>query len=74
MRSRSLFSFLVASATPALASQQTSGLESCPGYIASNIATTSSGLTADLKLAGTACNTYGQDLDNLKLSVLYEAC
>ncbi|RDI77048.1 hypothetical protein Vi05172_g12975 [Venturia inaequalis] len=52
--------------------QSTSGLESCPGYTATNIATTSSGLTADLKLAGPACNTYGRDLDNLKLSVVYE--
>jgi alpha-glucosidase len=74
MRSRSLFSLIVVSATPALAYQQTSGIESCPGYAASNITTTSTGLTADLKLAGTACNTYGQDLDNLKLSVLYETC
>ncbi|TLD21839.1 Glycoside hydrolase family 31 [Venturia nashicola] len=52
--------------------QPTAGLESCPGYTASNIAPTTNGLTADLKLAGPACNTYGQDLDNLKLSVVYE--
>jgi hypothetical protein len=77
MRTRSLL--LVASASTALASeiisrQSTFGLESCPGYTASNVATTSNGLTADLKLAGAACNTYGQDLDNLKLSVQYETC
>jgi alpha-glucosidase len=65
---------LAASATEIHSRQSTSGLESCPGYTASNVATTSNGLTADLKLAGTACNTYGQDLDNLKLSVLYETC
>jgi len=68
---------LVASATSVsaiISRQSTSGLESCPGYTASNVATTSNGLTADLELAGAACNTYGQDLDILKLSVLYETC
>lgn len=74
---RNFFEFVsLASATSASVliteRQSTSGLESCPGYIASNVAKTSNGLTADLKLAGPACNTYGQDLDNLKLFVLYE--
>lgn len=47
-------------------------LASCPGYKASNVKTTSSSLTADLSLAGKACNAYGDDLKNLKLSVVYE--
>ncbi|TVY37447.1 putative alpha/beta-glucosidase [Lachnellula occidentalis] len=44
----------------------------CPGYTASNVKTTSSGLTADLNLAGPACNAYGDDLKNLTLEVVYE--
>lgn len=47
-------------------------LASCPGYKASNIKVDSSGLTADLKLAGTACNVYGTDLTDLTLEVVYE--
>lgn len=46
-------------------------LESCPGYRASNIKTTGSGLTADLTLNGPACNVYGTDLTDLKLVVEY---
>ena len=48
-------------------------LAACPGYKASNVKTTSSGLTADLSLAGRACNVYGDDLTSLKLSVVYES-
>ncbi|RAL61331.1 hypothetical protein DID88_009467 [Monilinia fructigena] len=44
----------------------------CPGYTASNIKTTSSSLSADLTLAGPACNTYGADLKQLTLKVVYE--
>ena len=44
----------------------------CPGYIAQNVSQTSTGLTARLKLAGSACNIYGTDLDNLILSVEYQ--
>lgn len=49
-----------------------SALDSCPGYKASNIKTTFSGLSADLTLAGKACNVYGDDLKNLKLAVEHE--
>lgn len=52
-----------------------SALESsitCPGYRASNIKTTTANITADLKLAGPACNVYGTDLLDLKLEVTYE--
>ena len=44
----------------------------CPGYAASNVQKTDSGLTADLKLAGAACNAYGDDLTDLKLTVEYQ--
>jgi alpha-glucosidase len=45
----------------------------CPGYAASNVETTDSSLTADLKLAGTACNIYSDDLLELKLLVEYQS-
>ena len=44
----------------------------CPGYTASNVVHSATGLTADLKLAGTACNVYGYDLGALKLLVEYQ--
>lgn len=47
-------------------------LTACPGYKASNIKTSSSTLTADLTLAGPACNIYGDDLKSLTLQVVYE--
>jgi alpha-glucosidase len=47
-------------------------LSSCPGYKATKIKTDHSSLTADLTLAGTACNVYGTDLTDLTLEVVYE--
>lgn len=47
-------------------------VDACPGYNATNVVTTSFGLTADLFLAGPACNVYGPDLVQLKLQVTYE--
>lgn len=44
-------------------------IDDCPGYEASNIKTTDGGLTADLSLAGEACNFLGYDLGKLKLAV-----
>jgi hypothetical protein len=49
-----------------------SDLNRCPGYKASNVKTSATGLTADLKLAGPPCNTYGTDLEKLRLQVTYE--
>lgn len=45
----------------------------CPGYSASNVVRTISGLSATLKLAGTACNLYGTDIDTLNLTVEYQS-
>lgn len=45
----------------------------CPGYSASNVVRTISGLTASLKLAGTACNLYGTDIETLNLTVEYQS-
>lgn len=47
-------------------------LAKCPGYKASNIKIGKSTLTADLTLAGKACNVYGDDLKSLTLEVEYE--
>jgi alpha-glucosidase len=47
-------------------------LSECPGYKASNVQTSATGLTADLTLAGAPCNTYGTDLEKLRLQVTYE--
>lgn len=47
-------------------------VSSCPGYAASNVETSSNGLTADLLLAGDACDAYGEDLEDLLLEVTYE--
>ena len=44
----------------------------CPGYEASNVVKSDSGLTADLTLAGDACNVYGTDLKDLKLVVEHQ--
>lgn len=47
-------------------------LSNCPGYKASNVQTSSTGLTADLTLAGAPCNAYGRDLEDLVLIVEYQ--
>lgn len=41
----------------------------CPGYRASNVVKTANGITADLNLAGAACNLYGTDITTLALAV-----
>jgi hypothetical protein len=64
---------IATAATSALQLQQTSGsLSNCPGYSASKVHEDGDTITANLKLAGTACNVYGQDLTDLKLLVQYE--
>jgi alpha-glucosidase len=44
----------------------------CPGYAASNVRSAGASLTADLALAGPACDVYGPDVRTLRLSVQYE--
>lgn len=48
------------------------GSQSCPGYKASNVQKSARSLTADLTLAGAPCNSYGKDLEDLKLLVEYQ--
>lgn len=47
-------------------------LDACPGYKAKNVSTFGPKLTADLVLAGKACNVFGNDIEKLKLEVTYE--
>lgn len=61
-----------AAAAAVLASRASLPFEQCPGYAASNVKQSGYTLTADLKLAGPACNTYGLDLIDLKLEVEYQ--
>lgn len=67
---------LAAVASASLIPRQSTGsaADACPGYKASNVATSyeESSFTATLTLAGTACNAYGTDLTDLVLSVNYE--
>lgn len=45
----------------------------CPGYTASNVQNTTAGFTADLSLGGDACNVYGNEIEQLTLTVEYQA-
>ncbi|KAF2753996.1 alpha-glucosidase [Pseudovirgaria hyperparasitica] len=53
--------------------QSTLELDQCPGYRITNVSKTSDSVTADLFLAGDACNTYGYDIEALKLQVNWES-
>ncbi|GAD99202.1 alpha-glucosidase, putative [Paecilomyces variotii No. 5] len=71
MRGITFISFV--SGAAALAVNHTSlPLEKCPGYKALNVKESGNTLTADLKLAGRPCNTYGIDIKDLKLEVEYQ--
>jgi len=70
-------SWVIASSTVRAASlsvRQSNDTEQldCPGYRATNVATTANGLTAQLTLAGTPCNVFGNDLEDLTLTVEYQ--
>lgn len=63
---------------PLLASVVASGstasanLDACPGYKATHVVTNGPALSAELTLAGEACNVYGPDVEKLTLDVTYE--
>ena len=62
--------FVANASAAALASRSATA---CPGYKATNVKTKQGSIvSADLTLAGAACNVYGTDLDNLVLQVDYE--
>ncbi|KAI0354754.1 hypothetical protein OH77DRAFT_1496667 [Trametes cingulata] len=47
-------------------------VSTCPGYTLSALQETDTGLTAQLNLAGPACNAFGHDVANLTLEVTYD--
>lgn len=47
--------------------------EKCPGYKAYNVRNTKLAITADLVLAGPACNVYGNDIEVLSLLVEHQS-
>ena len=59
-------------AAPLQSRAASKSLDVCPGYLASNVKYVHNGLTADLKLAGDACNVYGTDIEDLTLTVEYQ--
>ncbi|KAE8142571.1 putative alpha/beta-glucosidase agdC [Aspergillus pseudotamarii] len=63
---------LCASLAGAAVIESRTDTQQCPGYKASNVQENDRSLTADLTLAGKPCNTYGTDLQNLKLLVEYQ--
>ncbi|KAJ5088564.1 alpha/beta-glucosidase agdC [Penicillium angulare] len=69
---RGLFLFLKFSLVGAAAIGIRDSPDQCPGYNAINIIEHDNSLTADLVLAGDACDLYGSDLLNLKLLVEYQ--
>ena len=44
-------------------------LDACPGYKTTSVNVHGNAFTANLELAGKACNVFGQDIENLKLEV-----
>lgn len=51
---------------------QVAAVDDCPGYKASNVQQGDGKITADLSLAGDACNAYGDDITDLRLLVEYQ--
>jgi alpha-glucosidase len=64
---------ILSNASPLQLRSTSKSLADCPGYSASNVKYTHNGLTADLTLAGAACNIYGTDVEDLTLTVEYQA-
>ncbi|KAJ7352477.1 glycosyl hydrolases family 31-domain-containing protein [Mycena albidolilacea] len=67
MASKTLSFFIALAVTAAAAS-----VDDCSGYKATNVIQGDSYLQADLTLAGTACNVFGDDLPRLRLLVEYQ--
>lgn len=59
--------------TPTIYDDSAPDPQKCPGYKAANIAETKSGITADLTIAGSNCQAFGNDIANLVLEVNYQA-
>lgn len=69
---------LLGSVLPALAISvaqrrvSSASIDDCPGYTASNVQDDGGRVTANLALAGKACNLFSNDLTDLKLEVEYQ--
>jgi alpha-glucosidase len=73
MRRSTAVLFLAAAAVSVSAIQvDPSVLDACPGYSVTNVETRRDGLTADLVLLPNPCNVFGDDIQKLSLSVIYE--
>jgi alpha-glucosidase len=59
--------------TPTIFDPEAPDPQKCPGYTAINVKHHNHGLTADLSLAGEACNVFGNDISDLSLEVSYQA-
>lgn len=60
------------SVTPTIYDSKAPDPQQCPGYKASNVAQTSNGFTADLTIAGSNCQAFGNDISDLVLEVQYQ--
>lgn len=67
-------SAIVAAASALAIAPRQNNDTSCPGYSASNVEKSGTGLSADLSLAGSPCNSYGKDIESLRLTVSYDTC
>lgn len=54
-------------------SENNADLSACPGYNAANVQQSGCSITAELSLAGAACNAYGTDIQNLLLTATYDS-
>lgn len=63
---------LLSNASPLQYRSASPSVDDCPGYSATNVKYIHNGLTADLELAGDACNVYGTDIADLTLTVEYQ--
>jgi len=61
------------SAASSVSRRDGTNVDLCPGYAASNVQTTANGMTASLTLAGSPCDAYGTDLQDLTLLVEYQS-
>jgi alpha-glucosidase len=64
---------LAPSVTPNIANPNAPDAQKlCPGYKAANVVNSDNTITADLSLAGLACNAYGNEIPDLVLEVQYQ--
>ena len=61
------------SLTPTVLDNSAPDSQACPGYKASNLVNNTQGFTADLAIAGSNCQAFGNDIADLTLEVAYQA-